>query len=165
MEEILKDVYLDPDLIEVKLKAKNWDEVLQKMGELFFKKKIVKASFIPAVISREKIFSTGLQCNDIGVAIPHTDSEHVNTQSIAIAVLEEPVIFKQMGDSEINVRVNIVFMLAIKEPHKQLDFLQALMTVFQDQGKLKSLLDCNKAEDVVKRFISFFKIDQGKEAD
>ena len=40
---------------------------------------------------REKVFSTGLNFEEMGIAIPHTDSIHVNRQAIAVGILKEPV--------------------------------------------------------------------------
>lgn len=153
---VLNDMYVGKNLVICNLKATSDQDALDQMSNMLLKEKIVKESYIPAVKAREIEYSTGLQCEDMGVAIPHTDAEHVNVQAIGIGILEEPVKFKQMGAPEIDVEVKIIFMLAIKEPHKQMEFLQALMTAFQSKGKLLEMLDCVSEEDVVKTFQSFF---------
>ena len=147
---VLNDMYVGKNLVICNLKASSDQDALDQMSHMLLKEKIVKESYIPAVKAREIEYSTGLQCEDMGVAIPHTDAEHVNVQAIGIGILETPVKFKQMGAPEIDV------MLAIKEPHKQMEFLQALMTAFQSKGKLLEMLDCVTEEDVVKTFQSFF---------
>lgn len=153
---VLNDMYVGKNLVICNLKATSDQDALDQMSNMLLKEKIVKESYIPAVKAREIEYSTGLQCEDMGVAIPHTDAEHVNVQAIGIGILDEPVKFKQMGAPEIDVEVKIIFMLAIKEPHKQMEFLQALMTAFQSKGKLLEMLDCVSEEDVVKTFQSFF---------
>lgn len=154
---ILNDMHIDANLVITHLRAKDDQDALYQVASVLLKEGIVKESYIPAVKAREVEYSTGLQCEEMGVAIPHTDSEHVNIQAIGIGILEEPVRFKQMGAPDIEVEVRIMFMLAIKEPHKQMDFLQALMAIFMEQGKLPALLKCDTSEEVVKTFTSFFK--------
>lgn len=41
-------------------------------------------------------------------------------------------------------------MLAIKEPKKQLEFLQALIDMFQTDEKVLAIIQANTAEEVVK---------------
>lgn len=156
MTQILNDMHIDASLVIRHLHASSDQDALDQMANMLYKEGIVKESYIPAVKQREVEYSTGLQCEDMGVAIPHTDSEHVNVQAIGIGILDEPVQFAQMGMPEIKVDVRIIFMLAIKEPHKQMEFLQALMAVFAGSGKLPKLLDLDSNEAVVTTFTSFF---------
>lgn len=156
MAQLLDDMHVDEKLILRHLHATSDQDALEQMATMFLKERIVKESYIPAVKNREKEYSTGLQCEDMGVAIPHTDAEHVNVQAIGIGILDEPVIFAQMGTPEIKVEVSIIFMLAIKEPHKQMEFLQALMGVFSEQGKLPKLLNKDSNQAVLATFQSFF---------
>lgn len=157
MTQLLNDMHIDANLVIRHLHAESDQDALEQMANMLLKQGIVKESYIPAVKARELEYSTGLQCEDMGVAIPHTDAEHVNVQAIGIGVLDEPVFFAQMGTPEIKVEVKVIFMLAIKEPHKQMEFLQALMSVFADTGKLPKLLNLESNEAVVSTFQSFFE--------
>lgn len=56
----------------------------------------VTEGFTDAIIAREAVFPTGLQFEDYGVAIPHTDSDYVRETKIAIMTLKEPVPFIQI---------------------------------------------------------------------
>ena len=156
MSQLLDDMHVDETLIIRHLHASSDQDALEQMASMLQKEGIVKESYIPAVKAREVEYSTGLQCEDMGVAIPHTDAEHVNVQAIGIGVLDEPVQFAQMGTPEIKVDVKIIFMLAIKEPHKQMEFLQALMSVFAEQGKLPKLLNLDSNKAVLDTFVAFF---------
>lgn len=156
MSQLLDDMHVDETLVVRHLHATSDQDVLAQLANVMLQEGIVKESYIPAIQAREVAYSTGLQCVDMGVAIPHTDSEHVNVQAIAIAILDEPVQFAQMGTPEIKVDVKITFMLAIKEPHKQMQFLQALMSVFSEEGKLPQLLNLDSNQNVVDTFTSFF---------
>lgn len=133
-EELLKE-----ELIVINMKAKNSDESINKLSKILYEKGFVKESYIQGVLEREKNFPTGLPTEGVGVAIPHTDAEHVNNPAIAIAVLEEPVAFKMMGGIEQEVEVQILFMLAIKESKTQIELLQKLMNIFQDKEILERI--------------------------
>src|SRR5690554_3289314 len=123
-------IILNEELIMLNLDVVNREDVLREIGERLLNQGYVKKSFVDAIINREKDFSTGIQTKSIGVAIPHTDVEHVNRASIAIGILDKPVVFQNMG-SEDEIEVSIIFMLAIKEPEQQLTMLQKLVNIFQ----------------------------------
>lgn len=77
----------------------------------------MKDSFAENVLKREEVFPTGLLINDVGIAIPHTDAEHVNDSQIAFMSLKTPVTFYEMGTADKEISVSLIFMLALKEPH------------------------------------------------
>lgn len=99
------------------------------------------------------MFPTGLPLESMGVAIPHTDPEHVIEATIAVATLARPVPFKMMGNDAKSVATHIVFMLAIKDPSKQITFLEKLMQLFQDEERMKQLLVASKedARDILQK--------------
>ena len=49
------------------------DDVLNEMADYLAAKGAVKPSYGAAVIARENVFPTGIPCEPIGVAIPHSD--------------------------------------------------------------------------------------------
>lgn len=157
MGELLNSMRIDDSLVIRHLKAVSDQDALDKMANMLLSKGIVKESYIPAVKEREIVYSTGLACEDMGVAIPHTDAEHVNIQAMGVGILDEPVQFAQMGTPEIKVDVKIIFMLAIKEPHKQMEFLQALMGIFAEAGKLNRLLETKDEQEIVSVLREYFE--------
>ena len=132
------------------------EEVLSFMADFLYKEGIVKDSFKEAIIKREKSFSTGLNIGVYGVAIPHTDVEHVNESSIGILTLQNPVTFKQMGDN-LDVPVSIVCMLALKESHDHLEMLQKLMNLFQDENIIQKIINLTDSEDNKDKILEIFK--------
>lgn len=153
LSESLKDMYISSRLIQKEVIAKNDLEALDSLSSLLINEGIVKDSFKDAIKEREQEFPTGLPLRDIGVAIPHTDSIHVIRQSIAIGILKQPVKFRIMGGSEDElVEVKIMFMLAIKDPHKQVEFLQALVNLMQEDQKIIHLLELRNEEDIANEF-------------
>lgn len=149
-------LYVGEDIVLLDVEAGSDQEALDILARKLHSAGIVKESYIEAVKAREIEYCTGLQFEEMGIAIPHTDAEHVNKGAIGIAILKNPVAFKSMGMPDIPVDVEIVFMMAIKEPEKQLEFLQKLMKMFQTEGRLKSLKACTRQEEVASKFESFF---------
>jgi len=145
---------IKPEYMMLNIKASTDVEAIKILAENFYKAGAVKETFVPAILQREKDFCTGLQFEEAGIAIPHTDAIHVNYPAVAIGKLEKPVMFKSMGMPDIPVEVGIMFMLAIKEPHKQIEFLQLLMTKFQEKDILRRLMKCNTAEELTEKFIA-----------
>lgn len=134
------DLHFDESLIFCDLKAKDQEEVLKVMGNHLYEKNFVKESFIDAIIEREKTFPTGLPTSsNISVAIPHTDSVHVNKKAISLAILKDAVEFGIMGEQEAKTPVKIVFLLAIDKQNSHLKILQKLISIFQNEDVIKFL--------------------------
>lgn len=144
-------------VIKLKLDSVCTDnQVLSLMSQSLASSKIVKKSFEKAICKREEEFSTGLNIGQYGVAIPHTDIEHVNQSTLAVVTLENPVIFKQMGDNS-EVQVNLVCMLALNESHAHLEMLQKLMELFQNEEVIKSIIELSDNEENRQKVIDIFK--------
>lgn len=130
--------------------VENKEMALKQLSEDLIVKGIVKDTFTKAVIEREKIFSTGLQFPQYGVAIPHTDSEHVNQDGIALMTLEKPVRFIQMATTDQEVDVSIILMLAIKNGHEQPEKLQSIMQFLQDEDLINEVIKTNSSDRIEK---------------
>lgn len=118
----------------------NKEQLLEKLACRLFQNGYVKESYIQAIQERESAFPTGLNTTTYGIAIPHTDSKHVHEATIALGIVKTPVVFQEMGAEEVEVPVRLVFMLAIKEPEKQLETLQAVISLIEDEGKMQALV-------------------------
>ncbi|MGX7198166.1 PTS sugar transporter subunit IIA [Enterococcus olivae] len=125
------------------------EEALDSVSSLMLKNGYVKESYIEAIKEREHTFPTGLNTTSYGIAIPHVDSKHVNEATIAVGILKEPVEFQEMGAEDIIVPVRIIFMLAIKDPSKQLDVLQAVISLIENGTKIDELVQATDATDVL----------------
>lgn len=128
------------------------DDAIKKMASLLKNEGYVKDSFESAVLEREKIYPTGLPTQPFGIAIPHTDSEHVNRAAMAIGVLPEAVVFNEMGSLDSPIEVRIVSMLAIEDATKMVNILSELATVFQNQGLIRDIATARTAEDVLRLY-------------
>lgn len=132
------DAFFSEDLVFF-LNASSQEDVFKQMFHRMYEQGYVKESYLRALSEREKVYPTGIQTEHIGVAIPHTDSIHVNKESIGVAVLEKPVSFIHMGMEEHTVEAEIIFMLAIQKPERQLGVLQVITGLIQNKVLLQSI--------------------------
>ncbi|MGM0165136.1 hypothetical protein IGI39_000077 [Enterococcus sp. AZ135] len=151
MADFWDEMYLDEYLVDLEIDEADNFSSLAVLADRLEKNQCVNGAFSRAIQEREKEFSTGLPLEHVGVAIPHTDSEYVFKQSMAIGILKNPVMFEMMGSPEVLVPVKIIFMLAIKEPKKQLEFLQALIDMFQTDEKVLAIIQAKTATEAVKK--------------
>jgi len=141
---------LDLDLVVLNMEADTSSEIIQKLGTLLLAKGYVKDSYVHAVLEREKHLPTGLAIGDFCVAIPHTDSDHVNQSNIAITTLRKSSVFHSMVNPEETLNVDLVFLLAVKDPTSQIELLKNLMSVFQNKELLIQVKKATSKEEVAK---------------
>lgn len=147
MEDLIKNIQLN-------CQVKDQFEAISLAAQPLLDKKMVKDTFIEAVLEREKTFPTGLP-TAIGVALPHTDARHVIEEGISIITLKNPVEFRGMGNPKEQVSVEVIFLLAIKNPAKQLGILQKIITIIQNKEiliKIKAAEDPQKVYNLIKTF-------------
>jgi len=140
---------MNKDLIFLDLKINEQENLLEYMAKELNRAGNVNEEFIEKVIEREQEFPTGLQLENAGVAIPHSDIEYVNHPAVAIAVLKEPVDFCSMENSEKTVSVNTVFMLAINDGNKQLELLQEIMRLIQSNTTIQNIIEAGTKEEIL----------------
>ncbi|MDF7682193.1 PTS sugar transporter subunit IIA [Lactobacillus sp. ESL0679] len=147
---------LSPKLVFAQVKANSADEVIHYLATQLKDNGKVKDTFEQAVKEREQIHPTGLPSGKIAVAIPHTDVQYVNEAAITFATLAHPVEFHNMAVTDQLLEVQIVVMLALKDPHGQVEMLQKLMALFQNQElltRLQKITDSKQLYDAVIKHI------------
>jgi len=115
--------------------AETWEEALSLTYSELYKNGYVRESFLSACIEREKHLPTGLP-TEIGVAIPHTDAEHVIIPAICMLQLKKPVAFRNMGDPDSVVKVHYIFNMALKESNDQVSMLKSIIHLVRDERYL-----------------------------
>jgi len=143
-------VKFDPGLVLSQCEARTPEEVVKALCGLMEAQGMVKDTYCDAVLKRERDYPTGVPTAFYDVAIPHAPSEHVLQPGFAVAQLKEPVKFYSMGDSEQELQVRVVFLLAIKDPNSQLEMLKSLMGTFEDENVMKTLADAHTAEEIAR---------------
>ena len=139
---------LKRELIMVGVEAKDADEALLTISQRFVDAGYAKPTFPQAVADREAIYATGLPAAGMDVAIPHAEGVHVIDEAIGIATMRTPVEFKMMGSPEIRLRPKILFVLAVRDAHAQLDVLQRLMDLIRDEDMLAACYACETPDEV-----------------
>lgn len=160
---MLESISFDESLIILDLHADNNQVAIQKMARNLVDNNCVYPSYVNAIWQREQKYSTGLPGTDFSVAIPHADPEHVIKDSISIAVLNKPIIFKMMGSNDIDLETEMIFMLAIKNGENQIALLQALMELFQHENALNQLRNASNKTEMMKLFKKYLNGKEDKE--
>ncbi len=127
------ELYLNEELVFRNVQAKTDSEVLAFLASEMYKKNYVKEEYIQAIQEREKEYPTGLPSTPPGIAIPHANYEMVNKTTLAIATLKNPSLFHNMENNNEQLPIQIVIMMAIGEPHGQVEMLQKIVGIIQDE--------------------------------
>lgn len=135
----MENELIKKDLIFIDKSFTDQKDLLMQLSEILEEEGYVKSTFLENILSREKQYPTGLDTGEIKVAIPHTDSENVLKPCLALCTLEKPVNFKQMDDMDKEIPVDIIFMLAIKDPKLQVPTLTNLMSIFSQSDVLEEI--------------------------
>ncbi|MCC0701946.1 MULTISPECIES: PTS sugar transporter subunit IIA [unclassified Clostridioides] len=148
---------MNVDLISLDLEANDYESIIRELGNKMYQKKYVKNTYINAVLKREKTLPTGLNIGEMCVAIPHTDSQHVNESNVAVGILKNSVKFNSMIDPTDKLDVELVFLLAVKNPDSQVKLLKDLMSVFQNIKLLRDIKNASTKEEVAE-LLNFIEI-------
>jgi len=135
-EDAAVNFTIDEKLILVKAAFNTREEIITKLGGLLFENGFVKDSYTQAVLNREITYPTGLPARMAGVAVPHTDTDHVIKPAIAIATLANPITFYMMGSPETEVQVEIVIMLAVHDAKLVIPVLRKVIFILEDDEAL-----------------------------
>ncbi len=144
--------WINEDLVIIPMQANSAEEAIAQLGARLEAAGRVKASWAQAAIEREKTFATGLPTPEVGVAIPHTDVDHVLQEAIAVGVLQEPVAFGEMGNPDNTVPVKIVCALAVAQSELLVTLLQQLVEMFQNPGVLTAIANAQTPSEIVELF-------------
>ncbi|VDC30666.1 PTS sugar transporter subunit IIA [Pseudogemmobacter humi] len=133
--------YLVPEGVFTGLSPAGAEEVIGTLAAHLQRNGNVGPGWADAARAREAELPTGLPLGGgIAVAVPHTDPEHVLASGIAVAVLATPVDFGSMDDPDVRLPVRAVFALALKSKDEQIGMLQAIVTLLQDEARLRNLI-------------------------
>lgn len=136
------------DFVLVGLKAQDSDAVIIALADQLHEAGMVENSYGMATIERESQHPTGLPTKPFPIAFPHADSEGVIDSALAVAILDSPVSFKNMADPDEELLVELVIMLANKDPEEQIETLRSLAELFGEQEKLFELRHLQTKEEI-----------------
>ncbi|MGM0214346.1 PTS sugar transporter subunit IIA [Enterococcus sp. AZ109] len=142
--------YLKEPLIFVQEVYDSRHELLEHVYQRAYDLGWVRKDFLERIKEREETFPTGIPLQNLGAAIPHTDSECVVKEFVAVITNSRPVVFNSMEDKDVQVKADIVFVLGLNQPHAQLEMLQSLMGLLQNEAVLSELLLASNEESLLK---------------
>ena len=138
------------ECVQLDISASDWQDAIEEACQPLIRSGYVKDGYPADVIAREKQWATGLPTMPVGGAIPHAlTPDNVIDAQIAACRLVSPVKFAQSGGTEEDedIDVHLVFVLALKDPKKQLHLLQKLMVAISDEAMLTALLHADTPSD------------------
>lgn len=147
-ETTLVNFEISEKLILVKDNAKTPEEIIRKLGGLLYDNGFVKDSYTQAVLEREVIYPTGLQARMGGVAIPHTDTEHVLKSAIAMATLAKPITFHMMATPDDVVDVEIIIMLAVHDAKLVIPVLRKVIFILENDEALRVMKNATTKSEI-----------------
>ena len=130
---------LSPDLVFIGIEAQTSEELLGKLGERLDERGLIKGSWHEAILERERNYPTGLQCQAVAVAIPHTDPQNIERPYIAVVKPTSPVEFMPMTGGD-PVQAELIVNLGIVHADGQVKILQLLMLTFMDDEAVADIM-------------------------
>lgn len=111
---------------------KNQKDVFEDVYNILLNDNLVKVQFLKELLEREKNYPTGIDLSPINsqlvnIAIPHTESEFVNTTLIIPIKLEHPIEFKNMMSTDKTLQVSFIFMILNDLKEEQAGILASIM--------------------------------------
>ncbi|MCX6163278.1 MAG: PTS sugar transporter subunit IIA [Ignavibacteriae bacterium] len=140
---------LTEDVLEIRLKAKDKTEAINKMVDLANKSgKIIDLEKVRTIVfEREKLVSTGV---GKGFAIPHGKSDDINDIVAAFGILSEPIDFDSI-DSE---KVVFIFLLVGKDSmlNTHIKLLSRISRLMNKDEFRNSLLEAKSKTELLQIF-------------
>lgn len=146
-----ENIFLDVDVNDYK-------ELFVKMNDIFIKREYVSKKYLESILEREEKYPTGLNFKEYNIAIPHTDSKHINKQNIVFIRLKKHINFNEMGSIDNLLKVDLVFMLLIKKSDEQVNTLIKLMKILENK-KHYLFFKNSKNEEEIYEYINKLFID------
>ena len=139
-EAVSLDSLLHENMVYFDVEADSWRDVVRILAGHAIEHGYATEGYAEDVIEREELYPTGLPTDVMKVAIPHAMvQDHVEKAAIVVAKLAHPVDFKEMGDGENDVPVQMVYMLVAKGDKHHLAVLQQLISIFATPDFMQQL--------------------------
>lgn len=139
--------YMSEDLISLKLKSKNKDDVLMELADLIAVSPDAHNEenvIYKALIEREKLGSTGI---GKGVAIPHAKTDAADRLTIAFGISKDKIDFKSLDNESVNIF--FVFASPMKDSQVYLKVLARISRLIREEEFRNELLACKTPAEVI----------------
>lgn len=136
------------DYLSLEEKFSSQTDLFTTVAERLQAFNLVTDAYLPALLTREKDFPTGLDPAHCHIAIPHLDASFHSKAFLYFCRLKEPLSFTKMGSKTEHLSVKLVFFLGFTNPQSQLRVLQRLMILFQRSDVLRTLSTTNSQAEI-----------------
>jgi PTS system galactitol-specific IIA component len=147
-----EEIKISEECIDLNVTAANRQDVLKHLVVLLQKQGFVDSIYTEKILKREESYPTGLCFSKIKIAIPHGDPLYVNESSIAIGRCANKPMFGSMEDPAQQIGVDMVVLLAVKDPESHLTILNNLMEMFTIEKNCEELISSNSNEEICQLF-------------
>ena len=138
-----------PELVFFDIEATGKEDFFKQLGDKLDEQGYIQDTWYDAIVTREKNFPMGLQAPEMGVAIPHTDPEHLKKAYMAVVVPKTPVPFVHMGTMDEMVDAEFIVNLGVEHQENQVEALQKLMGMFVNSDAVAELKAQTTGEGMV----------------
>lgn len=139
------------EFIYYNISFENRNDLLSFISKQLQEKGYVTEEYEAKIIEREDKYPTGLRLDGMNIAICHADPKYAHRNTMVVAKLKEPVIFRNAENAE-QLPVDLVFGLVLTNGNKHIQVLQQLSKFLLDAENLERIKSI-KTEAAFKKFI------------
>ncbi|WP_158780642.1 PTS sugar transporter subunit IIA [Pantoea sp. BAV 3049] len=145
--DIIKN--LDPTYIWLNQQISDRETLFAALYDRLRNEGIVEETYLAALSARENEHPTAMQLEQIGVAIPHVDVEHIIQEKLVVVTCPQGMTFKSAEDPDEPLTVHAIFFLLLQGKDEHLTFLMKLIELFRQTDRMNDILTEDKPENVV----------------
>ena len=154
VQPLLREL-LTTDMIEVKVKAKSWEEVIYAGGKLLEDRGLIEHRYVDAMVNTVKKMGAYIVIAK-GIAMPHARPEDgAKKVGMALMTLKNPVNF---GSKE-NDPVSVAIFLCAVDNTTHLKALAELMQLLDDE-EFKAMADAASSKEEILAYINSKEVDR-----
>ena len=131
-------MYVEENLVFYNQRFETQSQLFDFIADELEEKNYVTEQFREAIKIREHNFPTGLQLQNLNVALVHTDVEYSKTEKLVIIKLENPITFKNIETLK-PLEVDFIIGLILKDSHKHLQVLQRVSRLLQNEDIIQEI--------------------------
>ena len=140
---------LERELIWLNQPSEHRNTLFNRVSDVLLAQGVVHESYREALLLREQNHPTAMQLENMGVAIPHVDVEHIRQEKLVVVTSPQGITFHQAEDPDLTMKVNVIFFLLLKGKDDHLEFLMKLIALFQKTEQMNKILHASSSEDVL----------------
>ena len=144
----MANVAFDSNLVVMLDGVSTYQDAERNLANKLVELGYAKDTFPEAIAERESEYPTALDINGINAAMPHCDVAHVIKPAMCVGVLNDPLKWRKMDDTDATCEVFLIVMLALSEAHAHLEMLQKVVGLIQDQELMKKIVSSTSVDAV-----------------